>query len=98
MALALLTSEAYGRAWGHFMGYCSEMGFDPLEVSGRVVATSVAHRAEETSLPNLLDQDLKSVKCFRLAAKQPIKKVYIADATLVGCEKKMEAKPHLRLR
>ena len=79
------------------MGYCSEMGFDPLEVSGPVVATWVAHREEETSLPNVLEQDLKSVKCFRLAAKQPIKNVYMADATLVGCKKKMEAKPRLRL-
>ena len=69
MALAQSTSEAYGRAWGHFMGYCSQMGFDPLKASGPVVATWVAHRAEETSSPNVLEQDLKSVKCFRLAAK-----------------------------
>ena len=73
------------------------MGFDPLEVSGPVVATWVAHRAEETSSPNVLDQDLKLVKRFRLAAKWPIKNVYLADATLVGCKKKMEAKPCLRL-
>ena len=39
MALAQSTSEAYGRAWGCFMGYCSQMGFDPLKVSGLVVAT-----------------------------------------------------------
>ena len=38
-ALAQSTSEAYGRAWGRFMGYCSQMGFDPLEASGPVVAT-----------------------------------------------------------
>ena len=68
-ALASTMSEVYGRAWGRFMGYCSEMGFDPLEVSGPVVATWVAHRAEETSLPNILDQDLKSFKCFRLTSK-----------------------------
>ena len=96
-ALAQSTSEAYGRAWGHFMDYCSQMGFDPLEASGPVVATWVAQRAEETSLPNVLEQDLKSVKCFRLAAKQPFNNVYMADTTLVGCKKKMEAKPRLRL-
>ena len=64
-ALASTTTEAYGRAWGRFMGYCSEMGFDPLEVSGPVVATWVAHRAEETSnrlsvLGSLLSDLLKT--------------------------------------
>merc|ERR1711873_16556 len=38
-ALAPTTTGLYGRAWGRFMGYCSQMGFDPLEVSGPVVAT-----------------------------------------------------------
>ena len=57
----------------------------------------MAQRAEETSSPNVLEQYLKSIKCFRLAAKQPIEDVYMADATLVGCKKKMEAKPRLRL-
>ena len=68
------------------MAFCYQMGFDPREVSGPIVATWVARRAEETSLPTVLEQDLKSVKCFRLAAKQPIKNVYMTDATLVGCK------------
>ena len=69
MALAPTTTESYGRAWGRFMAYCYKMGFDPLEASGPIIATWVAYRAEETSSPNVLEQDLKSVKCFRLAAK-----------------------------
>ena len=79
------------------MAYCYKMGFDPLEAWGPIVATWVARRAEETSSPKVLEQDLKSVKCFRLAAKQPIKNVYIADATLVGCKNKMETKLRLCL-
>ena len=79
------------------MAYSYKMGFDPLEATGPIIATWVACRAEGTSLPNVLEQDLKSVKCFRLAAKWPIKNFYIAEATLMGCLKKMEAKPHLHL-
>ena len=67
-ALALTTTDRYGRAWGHFKAFCSKMGFDPFEALGPIVATWVAYRAEETS-SNVLEMDLKSVKCFRLAAK-----------------------------
>ena len=73
------------------------MGFDPLEVSGLEIATWLAHRAEQTSSPNVLESDLKSIKCFRLTAKRPVKNFYIVEATLMGCLKKMEAKPRLRL-
>ena len=68
-----------------------------LRSQDQLLLPGVTHRAEETSSPNVLEQDLKSVKCFRLAAKWPIEDVYMADATLVGCKKKMEAKPRLRL-
>merc|ERR1712240_833389 len=44
-----------------------------------------------------LESDLKSVKCFRLAAKAPIKNFYIAIVALEGCQKKMEAKSRVRL-
>ena len=40
---------------------------------------------------------IKSIKCFRLAAKRHVTNFYIAEATLTGCLKKMEAKPRLRL-
>ena len=68
-ALAPSTSDSYGKAWGRFKTFCSTMGFDPLEVSGPEIATWLAHRAEQTSSPNVLESDLKSIKCFRLAAK-----------------------------
>merc|ERR1712240_700404 len=44
-----------------------------------------------------LESDLKSVKCFRLVAKAPIRDFYIAEAALAGCQKKMEAKSRVRL-
>ena len=68
-ALALTTNDRYGRAWGRFKAFCSTMGFDPLEASGPVVATWLVYRAEQTSSPNVLESDLKSIKCFRLTAK-----------------------------
>ena len=54
-------------------------------------------RAEKTSSPNMLDSNLKTVKSFRQAAKKPFLDFYIADATLRGLLKKMEAKPFMRL-
>ena len=96
-ALAPSTKDNYGRAWGHFKTFCSTVGFDPLEVSVPEIATWLVHRAEQTSSPNVLESDLKSIKCFRLAAKRPNKDFYIAEATLKGYLKKLEAKPRLRL-
>ena len=96
-ALAPTTNDRYGRAWGRFKPFCSNMGFDPFEASGPILATWVAYRAEETSSPNVLESDLKSVKCFRVTAKRPIQDFYIEEATLMGCLNKMEAKPRLRL-
>ena len=68
-ALAPTTTDRYGRAWGRFKAFCSTMGFDPLEASGPVVATWLVYRAEQTSSPNVLESELKSIKCFKLAAK-----------------------------
>ena len=70
-----------------------------MEVSGPGLATWLVYRAEQTSSPNILDFDLKAVKSFRQAAKKPFLDFYIADATLRGLLKKMEAKPltHLGL-
>merc|ERR1712240_895372 len=96
-ALAPTTSDRYGRAWGRFKNFCSANNFDPLSAEGPVVATWIVSRAEETDYPNVLEYDLKSIKCFRLVAKAPIKNFYIATATLAGCQRKMEAKPCLRL-
>merc|ERR1711867_365296 len=96
-ALAPTTTDRYGRAWGQFKAFCSKNKFDPLKATGPVVATWLVCRAEETTSPNVLESDLKSIKCFRLAAKAPIEDFYIAEATLTGCQKKMEAKPRLCL-
>ena len=60
------------------------MGYNPMEVSGTELATWIVHRAEQTSSPNVLESELKSIKCFRLAAKRPVKNFYIAEATLTG--------------
>ena len=73
------------------------MGYNPMEVSGPELATWLVHRTEQTSSPNVLESDLKSVKSFRLAAKRPVKNYYIAEATLMGLLKKLEAKPRLCL-
>ena len=92
-ALATTTKANYGRAWGRLLGFCAKMGFNPMEVSGLELASWLVYRAEQTSSPNVLESDLKSVKSFRLAAKKPIKNFYIAEATLKGILKKLEAKP-----
>ena len=81
-ALAPTTNDRYGRAWGRFKAFCSKNGFDSLEATGPVVTTWLVCQAEQTDSPNILESDLKSVKCFRLAAKSPIKDFYIAEATL----------------
>ena len=96
-ALAPSTSVKYGRAWGRFKNFCSNNNFDPLSARGPVLATWLVSRAEETDSPNVLESDLKSVKCFRLAAKAPIKDFYIGAAALEGCQKKMEAKSRVHL-
>ena len=97
LALAPTTKTTYGRALGRFTSFCATMGYNPMEVSGTELATWLVHRAEQTSSPNVLESKLKSIKCFRLAAKRPVKNFYIAEATLTGYLKKLEAKPHLRL-
>ena len=68
-----------------------------MDVSGTELAVWLAHRAEQTSSPNVLESELKSIKCFRLAAKRPVKDFYIAEATLKGYLKKLEAKLRLHL-
>ena len=70
-ALAPSIKDNYGRAWGHFKTFCSTLGYNPMEVSGTELATWLVHRAEQTSSPNVLESELKSIKCFRLAAKMP---------------------------
>ena len=53
-----------------------------MEASGQELATWLVFRAEQTSSPNMLEADLKAVKCFRQAANKPFVDYYAADATL----------------
>ena len=48
-----------------------------MEVSGVELATWLVFRAEQTSSPNMLESDLKTVKCFRQSAIIPILFSYI---------------------
>ena len=64
-----------------------------MEASGQELATWLVFRSEQTSSPNMLEANLKAVKSFRQAANKPFLDFYIADATLQGLLKEMEAKP-----
>ena len=96
-ALASSTKTSYGKAWGQFFNFCNKMGYNPMEVSGQELATWLVFRSEQTSSPNMLESDLKAVKSFRQAANKPFLDFYIADATLRGLLKDMEAKLLTRL-
>ena len=68
-----------------------------MEASGQDLATWLVFRAEQTSSPNMLESNLKAVRCFRQAAHKPFVDYYAAEATLCGLKKEMEAKPLNRL-
>ena len=68
-----------------------------MEALGQELATWLVFRSEQTSSPNMLEANLKAVKSFRQAANKPFLDFYIADATLRGLLKEMEAKPLTRL-
>ena len=63
-----------------------------MEASGQELATWLVFRSEQTSSPNMLESDMKAIKCFRQANNKPFLDFYIADATLRGLLKDMEAK------
>ena len=81
-ALATTTKNSYGKAWGRFRYFCDKMGYNPMEALGQELATWLVFRSEQTSSPNMLEADLKAVKCFRQAANKPFVDYYAADATL----------------
>ena len=62
-----------------------------MEALGQGLATWLVFRAQQTSSPNMLEADLKAVKCFSQAANKPFVDYYAADATLQGLLKEMEA-------
>ena len=96
-ALANSTKTKYGKAWARFLYFCDKMGYNPMEALGRDLATWVVFRSEQTSSPNMLESDLKAVKCFRQSANKPILDSYIADSVLKGLLKTKEAKLLFRL-
>ena len=97
LALAISTKVNYGKAWAWFLDFCDKMGYDPMEASGWDIATWLVFRSEPTSSPNILEDGLKAVKCFRQTANKPILDFHIADSVLKGLLKTKEAKPLFRL-
>ena len=98
-ALATSTKVNYGKAWARFLDFCDKMGYDPMEASGRDIATCIVFRSEQTSSPNMLEAYFKVIKCFRHSANRPVLDFHIADSVLKGLLNTKEAKPlfHLSL-
>ena len=53
------TKGNYRKAWGQYLQFCDKMGLNPMEASGRDIATWLVYRSEQTSSPNMLEADLK---------------------------------------
>ena len=68
-----------------------------MEASGRDIATWLVYRSEQTSSPNMIEANLKAVKCFRCHANKPLSDLPLVDAVLKGLLKNMEAKEMFRL-
>ena len=64
-----------------------------MEASGQDIATWLVFRSEQTSSPNVLEANLKVIKCFRHSANKPVWDFPIADSVLKGLLKTKEAKP-----
>ena len=71
-SLAYLTKSNYGKAWARFLNFCDKMGYHPMEASGMDIALWLVFRAEQTSSPNVLEADLKVIKCFRHSVNKPV--------------------------
>ena len=83
-ALADSTKAIYGKAWARFLDFCDKMGYNPMEASGKDIVLWLVFRAEETSSPNMLEVDLKVIKCFRHSANKSVLEFLIADSVLKG--------------
>ena len=70
-----------------------------METSGQDIANWLVYILERTSSPNVLDANLKVIKCFRYSANKPVWDFSIADSVINGLLKTKEAKPlsHLGL-
>ena len=68
-----------------------------METSGQDIADWLVYRSEHTKSPNVLESNLKVIKCFRHAASKPVLDVHITDSVLMGLLKTKEAKSLLHL-
>ena len=73
------------------------MGLNPIEASGWDIANWLVYRSEQTSSPNVLENDLKAIKCFRHSATKPVSEIPLVDTVLKGLLKTKEAKEMFRL-
>ena len=71
LALPGSTKSNYGKAWARFLNFCDEMGYNPMEASGKDIALWLMFREEQTSSQNVLEANFKAIKCFRLSANKP---------------------------
>ena len=63
-----------------------------MEPSGQNIATWLVFRSEQTSSPNMLEANLKAIRCFMYSANKPVLDLPIADFVLKGLLKTKEAK------
>ena len=63
-----------------------------MEASGQDIATWLVFRSEQTSSPNMLEADLKTIKCFNQSANKPVSDLPLVDSILKGLLKTKEAK------
>ena len=91
-ALANSTKSNYGKAWAWYLDFCDKMGLDPMEASGQDIATWLVYRSEQTSSPNMLEADLKVIKCFRHSANKPVSDLPLVNSVLKGLLKTKETK------
>ena len=87
ITLAKSTKGYYGKAWGRFEQFCDQMGLNPMEASGWDIASWLVCRSEQTSSPNMLESDLKAIKCFRCSANKHVSDLPFVDSVLEGFSK-----------
>ena len=91
------TKGNYGKAWGQYLQFCDKMGLNPMEASGRDIATWLVYRSEQTSSPNMLEANSKGIKCFRYSVNKHLSDLPLVDSVLKGLLKTKEAKELFRL-
>ena len=90
-ALAPSTKDNYGRAWVRFSTFCKGKGVDPMLATESDVSIFLVQRSEETDSPNMVEGDLKAIKCFRKQAGKPLGAIPLIPNVMAGILKNMEA-------